>query len=187
MNTKNKLKQKKRAYLEKLPQFKTRTAGEGEDPKNWHKFEQEYRKKNDEDEDEEDEDEEGSGIEENESGDEAEEEHASGKKKLITIPLRFKPIELSRGSAGSRGGQRRGGSRFRPNRDDQQRSTSPSQGQNSPSTQQYDDQQSSSRGVRRGGDYRRPARGSRQGGRTNADPNALALDNPDDFPTLPKQ
>ncbi|CAF4401600.1 unnamed protein product, partial [Rotaria magnacalcarata] len=37
------------------------------------------------------------------------------------------------------------------------------------------------------GDYRRPGRGARQGGRSNADPNAPALDNPDDFPTLPKQ
>ncbi|CAF5171276.1 unnamed protein product [Rotaria magnacalcarata] len=59
--------------------------------------------------------------------------------------------------------------------------TSPSQGQSSPS-QQYDEQ----RGARRGGDYRRPGRGARQGGRSNADPNAPALDNPDDFPTLPK-
>jgi hypothetical protein len=105
---------------------------------------------------------------------------------VITIPLRFKPIEISRGgSAGSRGGPRRGGGRFRPNRDEQQRSTSPSQGQNSSPSQQYDEQQSSYRGGRRG-DYRRPTRGSRQG-RTNADPNAPALDNPDDFPTLPKQ
>ena len=46
----------------------------------------------------------------NESGDENEEQ-ASGKKKVITIPLRFKPIELPRGGpAGSRGGPRRGGS-----------------------------------------------------------------------------
>ncbi|CAF4653906.1 unnamed protein product [Rotaria sp. Silwood1] len=185
---KRQLEAKKRAYQEKLPQFKTRVAGEGEDPKNWHKFEQEYRKKTGDDEDEDEEDEDGSGIEENESGEELEEEHIGGKKKLITIPLRFKPIELSRGSAGSRGGQRRGGNRFRPNRDEQPRSTSPTQGQSSPSSQQYDDQQGSSyRGVRRGGDYRRPTRGSRQGGRTNADPNAPALDNPEDFPTLPKQ
>lgn len=60
--------------------------------------------------------------------------------------------------------------------------TSPSQGQNAPS-QQYDEQQSSYRGARRG-DYRRSNRGSRQG---RSDPNAPALDNPDDFPTLPKQ
>jgi hypothetical protein len=66
--------------------------------------------------------------------------------------------------------------------------TSPSQGQQSPSTQQYDDQQNSYRGGQRGGrgEYRRPNRGSRQG-RSNADPNAPSLDNPDDFPTLPKQ
>jgi len=111
----------------------------------------------------------------------------SGKKKLITIPLRFKPIEIPRGSGGSRGGQRRGGgNRFRPNRDDQQRSTSPNQGQPL-SPQQYDE---SYRGGQRGsgrGEYRRSNRGFRQGGRSNADPNALSLDNPDDFPTLPKQ
>ncbi|CAF1017327.1 unnamed protein product [Rotaria sordida] len=185
---KKQVEAKKRAYQEKLPQFNTRAAGEGEDPKNWHKFEQEYRKKHGDDDEEEDEDEEGSGVEENESGEELEEEHISGKKKIITIPLRFKPIELSRGSAGSRGGQRRGGNRFRSNRDEQQRPTSPTQGQSSPSSQQFDEQQSSYRGSgRRGGDYRRPPRGgSRQGGRTNADPNAPALDNPDDFPTLPK-
>lgn len=45
----------------------------------------------------------------------------AGKKKIITIPLRFKPIEVPRGASGSRGGQRRGGTRFRQNRDDQQR------------------------------------------------------------------
>jgi len=55
---------------------------------------------------------------ENESGEELEEEQISGKKKVITIPLRFKPIELQRGSAGSRGGQRRGGNRYRSNRDE---------------------------------------------------------------------
>jgi len=40
--------------------------------------------------------EEGSGSEENASGDENEEQ-ISGKKKVITIPLHFKPIEMSRG------------------------------------------------------------------------------------------
>ncbi len=125
---------------------------------------------------------------ENESGEELEEEQAIGKKKLITIPLRFKPIELQRGSANSRFGQRRGGNRFRTNRDEQPRSTSPSQGQQSPSSQPYDDQSSYRGGPRGGGrgDQRRSNRGSRQG-RSNADPNAPALDNPDDFPTLPKQ
>lgn len=122
---------------------------------------------------------------ENESGEELEEEQISGKKKVITIPLRFKPIELQRGSANSRFGQRRGGNRYRA---DQGRSTSPNQGQASPATQQYDDQQNSYRGGGRGrgGDQRRSNRGSRQG-RSNADPNAPALDNPEDFPTLPKQ
>ncbi len=68
---------------------------------------------------------------ENESVEELEEEQISGKKKVITIPLRFKPIEIPRGGpAGSRGGPRRGGSggggRYRdrpPNRDDQPRCT----------------------------------------------------------------
>ncbi len=60
---KQKLEAKKRAHQEKLPQFNTRAAGEGEDPKAWQKFEQEYRKKNVEEEEEEEEEEEGSGIE----------------------------------------------------------------------------------------------------------------------------
>ncbi|CAF1645097.1 unnamed protein product [Adineta ricciae] len=174
---KKQIEAKKRANQEKLPQFKTRAAGEGEDPKALTKLGHEYRKRNDDDEEEEEE--EGSEVEENESGEE-EEEHMIGKKKLISIPLRFKPIEIPRNS----GAQRRGGNRFRSNRDEQQRSTSPSQGQQ-PSSQQYDD---SHRGGSRGGrgDYRRPNRGSRQG-RGNADPNAPSLDNPEDFPTLPKQ
>lgn len=202
---KKQLEAKKRAHQEKLPQFNIRTAGEGEDPKNWQKFEQEYRKKTDGEESEEEEEEEGSGEEgslitltyslsnhvfvlENESGDDLEEEQASGKKKLIAIPLRFKPIDLPRGSANSRFGQRRGGgNRYRA---DQERSTSPNQGQPSAASQQYDDQQNSYRGGGgrggRGGEQRRSNRGSRQG-RSNADPNAPALDNPDDFPTLPKQ
>jgi hypothetical protein len=60
---KKKIEEKKRAQQEKLPQFKTRAAGEGEDPKSWQKFEQEYRKKNDGEESEEEEEEEGSGEE----------------------------------------------------------------------------------------------------------------------------
>ena len=55
---KKQVEAKKRAYQEKVPQFNTRVAGEGEDPKSWQKFEQEYRKKNDEDEYDEDEEEE---------------------------------------------------------------------------------------------------------------------------------
>jgi hypothetical protein len=58
---------------------------------------------------------------ENESIEEIEEEQISGKKKIITIPLHFKPIEMPRGTGGPRGGQRRGGNRFRPNRDEQPR------------------------------------------------------------------
>ena len=58
----------------------------------------------------------------------AEGEQTIGKKKVISIPLRFKPIEVPRGPAGSFGprggrGQRRGdgGSRYqeRTNRDEQ--------------------------------------------------------------------
>jgi len=175
---KKQMEAKKRANQEKLPQFNTRAAGEGEDPKALQKLGHEYRKKNDDDESEE---EEGSDVEENDSGEEVEEEHNSGKKKLISIPLRFKPIEMPRGT----GGQRRGGGRFRPNRDEQPRSTSPSQGQPVSPSQQHDD---SYRGGQRGGrgDYRRPNRGYRQG-RGTADPNAPSLDNPEDFPTLPKQ
>jgi hypothetical protein len=128
---KKQVEAKKRANQEKLPQFKTRAAGEGEDPKEWQKPEHVYRKKTDGDESDEGEDEEeGSGVEgkfrfeinksktflfiENESGEEVEEEHLSGKKKLISIPLRFKPIDIPRGS---RGGQRR----FRGNHSDQPR------------------------------------------------------------------
>jgi len=180
---KKQVEEKKRAHQEKVPQFKRREAGEGEDPKQWHKFEQEYRKKNGDDDEDEDEDEE----EEEEAEEEYEEEQA-GKKKIITIPLRFKPIDSQRGSGGSRGGQRRGGNRYRSNRDDQQPSTSPNQGQqqsSSSSSQQYDDQQRSYRGARNSGDQRRPNRGGYRQGR--GDPNAPALDNPEDFPTLPKQ
>jgi len=58
---KKQIEAKKRAQQEKLPQFKIRAAGEGEDPKHWQKFEQEYRKKNDGEESEEEE--EGSDVE----------------------------------------------------------------------------------------------------------------------------
>lgn len=61
---KKQIEAKKRAQQEKVPQFKTRIAGEGEDPKNWHKFEQEYRKKPDGDESEEEEEEEEGSAEE---------------------------------------------------------------------------------------------------------------------------
>ncbi len=140
---KKQLELKKRAQQEKLPQFNRRVAGEGEDPKTWQTFEQEYRKKNEGEESEDEELEEGSGGEglfmrksidskqnqfflylENVSGEENEEEQISGKKKVITIPLHFKPIEIPRGGPmGSRGGPRRGSGRFRdrPSRDDQQR------------------------------------------------------------------
>ena len=54
---------------------------------------------------------------------EDEDEHVSGKKRIIAIPLHFNATELSRGgSFGPRGGPRRGGRyRDRPYRDDQQR------------------------------------------------------------------
>ena len=108
---KKQLEAKKRAQLEKLPQFKTRTAGEGEDPKGWTKPAQVYRKKanaeqSGDEEEEEDED-------EVEDDDEAEEEEQLiGKKKLINIPLRFKPIETGRGGS-ARGGRRGGNPRYR--------------------------------------------------------------------------
>ena len=41
---KKQIEAKKRAQQEKVPQFNRRTAGEGEDPAAWKKFEQEYRK-----------------------------------------------------------------------------------------------------------------------------------------------
>ena len=58
---KKQIEAKKRANQEKLPQFKTRAAGEGEDPKALTKLGHEYRKKNDDE--EEDEEEEGSEVE----------------------------------------------------------------------------------------------------------------------------
>jgi hypothetical protein len=117
---KKQIEAKKRAQTEKLPQFNTRTAGEGEDPKAWQKPAEVYRKKNNADESDEDEEEEVSGAEENESDDDLEEEQSNGKKKLIVIPLHFKPIDVPRGS--SRGGRSRGGNprfRDRPARDEQ--------------------------------------------------------------------
>jgi hypothetical protein len=63
--------------------------------------------------------------------------------------------------------------------------TSPNQEQQS--SQQTDEQQSSYRGGQRGS-YRRPYGNSNRGSRqARSDPNAPSLDNPDDFPTLPKQ
>ena len=57
----------------------------------------------------------------NESSEEIEEEHSTGKKKYISIPLQFKPIETLRGPPSSRGRQRRGGGvRYPSNRDEQQ-------------------------------------------------------------------
>ncbi len=58
---KKQIEEKKRAQQEKLPQFNRRVAGEGEDPKTWHKFEQEYRKKNEDEETDDEEVEAGSG------------------------------------------------------------------------------------------------------------------------------
>jgi hypothetical protein len=120
--------EKKKLNQEKLPQFNRRTAGEGEDPKIWKQPEQVYRKKNDDDDDDESAGEGESGAEESGSGEEeTEEEQTSGRKRIISIPLQFKPIEGPRGPAGSygsKGGSRRGGGggRYndRPNRDDQQ-------------------------------------------------------------------
>ncbi|CAF0779852.1 unnamed protein product [Rotaria sordida] len=194
---KKQLVAKKQAQQEKIPQFNRRIANEGVDPKEWQKYEQKYRKKNDDEESNDEEIEEASGGEENESEEEVEEEQISGKKKVITIPLRFKPIEISRGS---RGGQRRGTGRYqdRPYRDDQRRSKSPSQQQLSLSQQagehQNDEQPRSYHGGSRPGsgrgEFRRVYRNSARGGghnRSNADPNTPDLANAVDFPTLPKQ
>jgi hypothetical protein len=41
---KRQIEAKKRAQQEKVPQFNRRIAGEGEDPKAWQQFGQEYRK-----------------------------------------------------------------------------------------------------------------------------------------------
>ena len=54
---KKQIEAKKRAHQEKLPQFNTRAAGEGEDPKSLQKLGHEYRKKNDGEESEEEEEE----------------------------------------------------------------------------------------------------------------------------------
>lgn len=56
---KKQIEAKKRAQQEKVPQFKLRTAGEGEDPKNWKPVAQEYRKKNEGEQGEDDDAEEG--------------------------------------------------------------------------------------------------------------------------------
>ena len=136
--------EQKKLNQEKLPQFNRRTAGEGADPKQWAEPQQVYRKKTGDDQDDDDEAESGDEgrSKENEPSDiqclcyviesgsgeeEAEEEHTTGKKKIISIPLQFTPIDGPRGPAGgfnSRGGPRRGGgvgrSRDRPGRDDQQ-------------------------------------------------------------------
>lgn len=56
-------------------------------------------------------------------GEEEEDDQATGKKKVISIPLRFKPIETPRGPRrGGSGGPGNAGGRYhdRPYRDDQQ-------------------------------------------------------------------
>ncbi|CAF0966369.1 unnamed protein product [Adineta steineri] len=191
---KKQLEEKKRAQQEKIPQFNRRTAGEGEDSSKWGNFQHEYRKKNDGESDEELE--EGSGAEEGESEEEGEEEQISGKKKVITIPLRFAPIDIPRGGPfGSRGGSRRGGGgagrgqfrdrpyrEDRPYRDDQPRATSPSQ-QQSPVSQQAGEYQNDEQhqhqqsrpyrgGPRQGsgrGEYRRSYGNSARGSRGGYD------------------
>ncbi|CAF4248877.1 unnamed protein product, partial [Rotaria magnacalcarata] len=69
-----------------------------------------------------------------ESEEEIDEENTVGKKKIITIPLRFKPVDLPRGGYG---GPRRGAGRVhdRSYRDDYQTSKAPNQ-QQGPSSQQ---------------------------------------------------
>lgn len=60
---KKQIEAKKRAQQEKVPQFNRRVAGEGEDPKSFKPFEQEYRKKNEGEELDDEEVEEASGSE----------------------------------------------------------------------------------------------------------------------------
>jgi len=177
---KKQMEVKKRAQQEKLPQFKTRTAGEGEDPKGWQKPAQVYRKKTNADQSDDEEEEEEEEIDEDEDVEE-EEEQMVGKKKLINIPLHFKPIATGRGGS-ARGGRRGGNPRYRERTE--QTATSPEQGATG------DESQRAAPAPSTGGNYRRPygnaARSSRSG-RNQGDSNALALDNPEDFPTLPKQ
>ncbi|CAF2036097.1 unnamed protein product [Rotaria magnacalcarata] len=190
---KKQLEAKKQAQHEKVPQFNRRTANEGEDPKNWQNFKHVYRKKNDE------EGEEGSEEEENESEEEIDEENTVGKKKIITIPLRFKPVDLPRGGYG---GPRRGAGRVhdRSYRDDYQTSKAPNQ-QQGPSSQQTgeykpdEQQQQQTRpygGPRQGsgrGEYRRTYRNSTRGdhNRSTVDPNKFDFANTLDFPILLKE
>lgn len=177
---KKQLEAKKRAQQEKLPQFNTRTAGEGEDPKGWTKPVQVYRKKaNAEQSDDEEEEEEEEEVEEDE--DLEEEEQMVGKKKLINIPLHFKPIATGRGGS-ARGGRRGGNPRYRERNE---QATSPEQGTTAPADESRRGAASASTGGYRRS-YGNSARTSRSG-RNQGDSNALALDNPEDFPTLPKQ
>lgn len=211
---KKQLEAKKRAQQEKVPLFKTRTANEGEDPKVFKELGEAYRKKN-ADGASEGEDAESDAEEVGSDDEDADEGQTIGKKKVISIPLRFKPIEVPRGPAGSfgprgGGGQRRGGGggryQERTNRDEQGTANTPNP-RPTPASQPNSDYQNdeypqpSYRGGARGGgsfrgagrgENRRPygnsARGSRGGyNRSGADPNAPDLDNALDFPTLPKQ
>lgn len=106
---KKQVEEKKKQTLEKLPQFNRRNAGEGEDPQTWKPPQEVYRKKNEDDGSDEEEEEGDSQGEEAGSEDEGDEQ-VIGKKKIIQIPLRFKPIEVPRGASAGRGG-RRGGPR----------------------------------------------------------------------------
>lgn len=204
---KKQIEEKKKLTQEKLPQLKRRTAGEGEDPKAWKPPEQVYRKKN-EDDGSDEEEEEGEAEQEEVESEEETDEQSVGKKKLIQIPLFFKPIETPRGGSGGRGGRRGGprpqAERSAPPRDEQgqapQQQTAPSSSQ---TTGDEERPQSGYRGGRgaggsRGagrGEYRRSygnaARGSRGGhyssaGKSGDSTSKFDFGNTDEFPTLAK-
>lgn len=185
--------EKKKSAQEKLPTLKPRTAGEGEDPKAWKKYEQVYRKKNEDGETEEDEQE----GQESEEDDEQEEESGS-KKRILTIPLKFKDDPDTRrgsfrGSGRPRGGENR---RQRDYDSNDQRSGPPEKSgdqksEGRPQSSNYGSGRGASRGSNnvRNEYYRRPQNTSRGGHGQSAGGHGpqLNLNNPDEFPSLAKQ
>ena len=172
---KRQIEEKKKTAVEKLPQFNRRTAGEGEDPKAWKAPEQVYRKKNEDDATDDDDEEAVESQGEEAASEDEGDEQLVGKKKIINIPLRFKPIETPRGSLGGRGG-RRGAPRpsaDRPApREDQGQGKSPrtkcfllTANALSLATQQ---QQATAPATQPAGDEERPQSGYQRGGRGGA-------------------
>lgn len=201
---KKQVEEKKKQTSEKLPQFNRRTAGEGEDPQAWKPPQEVYRKKNEDEATDEDEEEGDSQGEEAGSEDEGDEQ-VIGKKKIIQIPLRFKPIETPRGASAGRGGRR--GPRppsDRPAPHDEQGQAT--QQQTAPAAQPTGDEERPQSGYRGGrgaggsrgagrGEYRRSygnaARGSRggqysSGGKSGDATSKFDFGNTDEFPTLAK-